>query len=208
MKNLIFDLDGTLVDSRQSILESIQILVKQNLNKKISLDEINEIYEADLLKMAKKLGFIKDETVSPLKLLEEWGKIVSHDYERIKCFEGIPSLLQSLVDSKLYNLYVWTARDRESTLAILRGQGIIGHFKDIRCADDTRQKPHPAGIIELVGEDAGDKTLVIGDSSADFFGADAIGADFILAAWDERVIQQGPWKKVCTTIDKLKSELL
>lgn len=104
---------------------------------------------------------------------------------RYVLFTGIKELLIDL--SQDSQLYVWTARDRLSTIRYLTEFDVIRYFADISTPDDTFAKPHVEGIERLVkGQDK--KTIcMIGDSSADIMGAKNFGIMSIGAAWGDHV---------------------
>lgn len=97
-------------------------------------------------------------------------------------YPGISSLLNQLV-RKNYLAYVWTGRDRLSTLSILKSLGVASYFLDFRCADDTISKPHPQGLWEMLPEIDSSQVLIIGDSYTDIEGARRFGCASIAALW-------------------------
>lgn len=110
------------------------------------------------------------------------GTLVDTSQFKYSLFPGIKDLLISLsVDS---TLYVWTARDRLSTLRILKEFGIDQLFEGISTIDDAPAKPHVSGIIELVGDAPKNSICVIGDTSNDILGAKNFGVKSIGAVWN------------------------
>ncbi|MFY7993239.1 MAG: HAD family hydrolase [Bacteriovoracaceae bacterium] len=109
------------------------------------------------------------------------GTLIDTSQYRYSLFPGIKDLIIDL--SKDCELYVWTARDRLSTLRYLKEFEIIQYFSEISTPDDALAKPNSEGIRRLVG--AHDKTSVcmIGDSSADIVGAKNFGVMSIGANW-------------------------
>ena len=70
------------------------------------------------------------------KAREKWMKLSTEMGTGFLLFPDILELLDQLA-SLNYKLYVWTARDRASTLDILKNLNIISKFEEIRCYDDT-----------------------------------------------------------------------
>lgn len=97
-------------------------------------------------------------------------------------FPGVKELLVQLKQMN-FSLYVWTARDRKSTLEYLKNLEISHIFADISTATDCTPKPHPEGLEEMfMGVDP--KTVVhVGDSYTDIIGAAKFGCTSIGALW-------------------------
>ncbi len=112
------------------------------------------------------------------------GTLVDTSTLKYSLFPGIKELLHALsLDSKLY---VWTARDRKSTLRILKELGILSYFESISTIDDSLAKPHVSGLLELVPEVSKSSICIIGDSSNDIIGAKNFGVKSIGAVWSNQ----------------------
>lgn len=120
------------------------------------------------------------------------GTLIGHDRSKSGeyiLFDGIRNLIFKLKNLN-YKLYVWTGRDRASTISILKSLDIIEFFEDLRCFDDTIPKPHPQGPSELIDECVDkDKVFVIGDSPSDIIGASQFGCHFVGALWHDEQIK-------------------
>ncbi|MCP4912088.1 MAG: HAD-IA family hydrolase [Oligoflexia bacterium] len=183
---VVFDFDGTLVDSRQFILESLVTLVKRMKNVEMSKEEMDAIYEPSVEVMISRLGLPWETEADRMEVQKQWALLARAEGQKIQPFMGATRLLTSLLEVG-YDVYLWTARDRASTLQVMETHGMTRFFKDIRCADDTPQsKPNPSGMEELVPGLDKSKVCLIGDSEADKKGAHNFGCDFIGACWDER----------------------
>lgn len=110
------------------------------------------------------------------------GTLVDTRGPRVKLYPGILELLTEL--SFLHKLYVWTARDRSSTLRILKELKVIQFFEEICTCDDALSKPHVAGLMRLVSDVAKQSVCVLGDSSADMLGAKNFGVLAIGVTWN------------------------
>ncbi len=116
------------------------------------------------------------------------GTLVDTSSYKHRLFPGIKDLLIELSKNNL--LYVWTARDRTSTLRILGDLGILSYFESLSTSDDAYPKPHVAGISQLVGSIDKQSICIIGDSSNDMLGAKNFGALGIGAIWNQAVLPQ------------------
>lgn len=81
-------------------------------------------------------------------------------------------------------LYVWTARDRRSTLRILEELGVSSFFEQICTIDDALPKPHISGLIDMLSDTKKSHICVIGDTSNDILGAKNFGVKSIGAVWN------------------------
>lgn len=101
-------------------------------------------------------------------------------------YSGVYELLQNL---KLegHALYVWTGRDRASTLRILKENQILALFEDIFCCDDGDRKPHTEGLEKMLAGVSKNLICVVGDTSADVLGAKHFGVTSIVALWSNEV---------------------
>jgi phosphoglycolate phosphatase len=180
--HIVFDCDGTLISSIEGIFKGIQIVMSDVLGREVTRDEAISKYDADMEKFAKNFNLdVSDENVRE-ELLAKWAKVLEGQRNKYDLFDGIKELISNL-DELGYRLYVWTARDRASTLAILKSLDVAKYFYDFRCMDDTIPKPHPMGLEQLVGEFDRSKTIMIGDSPTDIRGAKAFGCRSIGALW-------------------------
>lgn len=109
------------------------------------------------------------------------GTLIDTFGPKYQLFSGIKELLEEL--SKDCLLYVWTARDRASTLRILEECGIHAYFDSFSTVDDAYPKPNPMGIAQLVGKVPKHSICVIGDSGNDILGAKSFGVLGIGALW-------------------------
>lgn len=110
------------------------------------------------------------------------GTLVDTTKLKYELFTGIKELLTQI--SSDATLYVWTARDRKSTLRILKELGILHFFEAVCTIDDALPKPHVSGLFELVSDAPKSSVCVIGDTSNDILGAKNFGVKSIGAVWN------------------------
>lgn len=99
-------------------------------------------------------------------------------------YPGIKELLLDLATD--CQLFVWTARGRDSTLRVLEENGVRHLFEAVVTPDDAPPKPHVRGLQDLVGDSVKASICVIGDSSVDMAGARNFGVLAIGAIWNSR----------------------
>jgi HAD superfamily hydrolase (TIGR01549 family) len=177
---IIFDIDGTLLDTEIAVLSSLQELVFEELHKNLSFDE---------LRFA--LGIPGEVTLNKLGITNisycnvKWNIYLKKYFHNVKVFDGIKDTLNKLNEIGILTGIV-TSKTKEEFLNDFLPFDLNDYFKLVVCADDTeKHKPNPDPIlkfIELSGVDKS-KTIYIGDTKYDSdcaFGADI---DFALALW-------------------------
>lgn len=164
---LIFDWDGTLMDSAGVIVDSIQRACED-----IGLAAPSERASRQIIG----LGLVQAlQTLLPDLPADAYPRLVEryryHYLGRdadIPLFDGVPEGIRDLADSG-FTLAVATGKSRVGLARALEASRLGPHFAATRCADQTHSKPHPAMVLELIDELDADpaRTLVIGDTSHD-----------------------------------------
>ncbi|MEW6591738.1 MAG: HAD-IA family hydrolase [Pseudomonadota bacterium] len=164
---LIFDWDGTLMDSAGVIVDSIQRACVD-----IGLEAPSDRASRQIIG----LGLIQAlQTLLPDLPEDAYPHLVEryrHHYlgrdADIPLFAGVPEGLDAL-HAGGFTLAVATGKSRAGLARALEASGLGPRFAATRCADQTHSKPHPAMVLELIAELDADpaRTLVIGDTSHD-----------------------------------------
>ena len=179
-KHIIFDIDGTLIDTEYAVLHSLQETIKGLSGREIPCSELRFALGITGTDALKKLE-IKDTSYA----IELWDKNMRNYTNTIKVFDGIIELLKNLL-SLDYEMGIVTSKTREEFTHDFCPFGISHYFKTIICADDTQEhKPNAAPILKYVELSKTDhsKVLYIGDSKYDSKCAEDAGIDFALAVW-------------------------
>lgn len=167
MKILLFDLDGTLIDSTQAILESfVNASLFFGYNFKGREEEIQALIGSPLREMFIKMGLPQGE-------IEECVKLYRSNYERIYLQKTI--LLPKVMDSfktlpSSYLLGVVTSKSSFFSKKILENLGMIKYFFRIVGIDDVKEpKPSAEPIFKALEGLEYDKSQVymIGDTFFD-----------------------------------------
>ncbi|MFN3751752.1 MAG: HAD-IA family hydrolase [Thiobacillus sp.] len=172
---LIFDWDGTLMDSAGVIVDSIQRACED-----IGLAAPSERASRQIIG----LGLVQAlQTLLPDLPEDDYPRLVEryrHHYlgrdADIPLFAGVPEGLGEL-HAGGFTLAVATGKSRVGLARALAASGLGPRFAATRCADQTHSKPHPAMVLELIDELGADpaRTLVIGDTSHDLLMASSAG---------------------------------
>lgn len=174
-KLIIFDWDGTLMDSAATIVASIQAAAA-DLGLPPPSDERARHVIGLGLHEALRYALPELPAGRHLELADRYRHhYLAQDHE-LRLFDGIPALIESLAEE--FQLAVATGKSRLGLNRALASSGLAGHFGASRCADECHSKPHPQMVEELMAEYAltGEETLVIGDTTHDLGMAHGAGA--------------------------------
>ena len=178
---VIFDIDGTLIDSKEANSESLQKVALQYTGKLYSLQELAFSFALPATETLSRLGI---EDVDGAFAL--WTDIFHNELgHKIKLFDGVKETLLALNKHGVF-LGVVTSRAQHQYVLVEHLFSSCDFFKQIITVDDVEEpKPSPMPILHLL-EKSGcskEKTIFIGDSVSDMKSALAAGVAFGLAAW-------------------------
>jgi phosphoglycolate phosphatase len=181
---LVFDWDGTLMDSVARIVSSMQAAFRELGLTVPGAAAVRNVIGLGLSEaIAVLLPSVEEELL--------W-RVASHyrqhfldtDATPTSLFPGVEDALRHLRSSG-YLLGVATGKGREGLNRALAETGLPPYFQATRCADETRSKPHPQMLFELMAElaVAAEHTLMIGDSEYDMAMAANAGVDALAVCY-------------------------
>ena len=164
---VVFDWDGTLLDSTGAIVQAIQA-ASRDLGVAPPSDEKARYVIGMGLREALQYA-VPDLAESRYDALVNAYRrhYLSGDHE-LTLFEGVETLLQELRAEHRW-LAVATGKSRVGLDRALGHSGLGHYFDTTRTADQTRSKPHPQMLEEIIGQFGVDpeRTLMIGDTTHD-----------------------------------------
>jgi pyrophosphatase PpaX len=190
----LFDLDGTLIDSEELILDSFRYATRTVLGAQVGDAELRQGIGQPLIDQMR--------SIDPARADELFDVYVAHNRARtadlLRSYPGVPEMLERLRAAGR-RLGVVTSKMRPSQELAFRTLGIENTFEVIVTVEDTtRHKPHPEPILhalELLGADPAD-AVYVGDSPFDIRAARAAGVLSAGAAWGiftrEELDAEGP----------------
>ena len=172
---LVFDWDGTVVDSAGHIVESLQAACQDVGQPVPSAERARYIIG---LGMADAMAYLLPDLAKSeyARLAERYRFHYLAGDHRIALFDGIREGLQQL-HAHGFLLGVATGKSRRGLDRALQDSGLRPFFHLSRCADEGFPKPHPEMLIylmDMLGVDP-QRTLMIGDTSHDLEMARAAG---------------------------------
>jgi phosphoglycolate phosphatase len=174
---LVFDWDGTLLDSACAIVRAIQAACR-DLDLPIPPDrQARHVIGLGLVDAMRHA--VPD--LPPERYQEMANRYRLHylsgDHE-LTLFEGVPEMLANLRQAG-HVLAIATGKSRVGLERALDHSGLRHLFQASRCADECHSKPHPQMLEELMAEFgmANSATVMIGDTSHDLLMASNAGVD-------------------------------
>jgi phosphoglycolate phosphatase len=179
---LVFDWDGTIIDSAATIAESIQEASREMGSGIPSLERARHVIG---LGLHDALTAAVPE-LSAARYPEFVASYRRHFLARkdsMRLFQGVRELLEHLKGKHV--LAIATGKSRRGLDHDLELHRLTPLFVASRCADETNPKPDPAMLLELMDElnASKDATLMIGDTSHDLEMARAAGVDALAVTY-------------------------
>lgn len=192
---LVFDWDGTLMDSEAHIVSCMQRAMLDVQLPEMSREKIRDIIGLGLREAI--LRLLPDASEEICVALVDRYRFHFFADDPCEPFEGAEHVLRQLSEQG-YLLAVATGKGRRGLDRVLQSTGFGGYFIETRCADETCSKPDPQmlhEIMDVTGMEA-TQTLMIGDTEYDLEMANAaraagLGVDYGVHSRD-RLLSCGP----------------
>lgn len=210
---VIFDLDGTILDTLEDLTDSINHALKQFGYPTRALEEVRSFVGDGLLMLTRRaLAPETDEDVVQKVLAEQKAYYKEHCADKTKPYEGIPELLGELKATG-YKLAV-VSNKADYAVQILCEQYFPGIFHmAVGEKENVRKKPAPDSVNAVLEElqVERDHTMYVGDSEVDIKTAENAGLDAILVSWgfrDADFLREQGAKRLVSTVSELKSAFI
>ena len=187
---IVFDWDGTLMDSTSTIVKCIQAAAK-DLALPIPRDDVAaHVIGLGLHEAMQAVMPDVDPKYYPRMVERYRYHFLSRDHE-LALFDGVQDMLTELSQHG-YFLAVATGKSRVGLNRAMNDVKLLSMFDATRCADETFSKPHPAMLQELTRELGQDmkRTVMIGDTTHDLLMANNAGAAGIAVQYGAHPVDQ------------------
>lgn len=171
MATIIFDLDGTLVDTAPDLIDTLNVILGREGLPVIPYDEARALIGAGARSMLERgLAAVGRPAADIDHLYEHFvAHYADHVADRSRPFPGVESALDVLA-GRGFTLAVCTNKLERLSVRLLESLGLAGRFAAI-CGQDTFavQKPHPAALLGTLRRAGGrlDRAVMVGDSQTD-----------------------------------------
>lgn len=179
-QHIVFDIDGTLINTEHAILHSLQDTLEECIHEKVPVKQLLFV-----------MGITGEDALRQLKInniplsLKLWEENIKKYSNTITVYDGIQELLNSLSECDC-KIGIVTSKTKAEFKDDFDRFGLKHYFKTIICADDTTgHKPSTEPLLKYI-EISGaynEQILYIGDSKYDSLCAKNAEVDFALAMW-------------------------
>jgi pyrophosphatase PpaX len=176
-RGVVFDLDGTLLNSMPLVLEGLAMAVQPFRSRPTPAEVMRSLGGPSEACLSRLLG---DDEHLASALATYVGFLEKHE-DLTRLFPGARKLLHDLHGAKV-RLGIWTGRERDMTVARLRALKLERCFDTTVCGDDLdTHKPDPEGLLRIVGgwRLRPAQVLFVGDSDQDLAGGRAAGVPMV-----------------------------
>lgn len=180
---IVFDWDGTLIDSAAAIVECIQ-----QASRDMGLPVPDREAASHVIGLGLEDSLRRAVPALPReRYLDFAARYRTHFLAReagMALFLGVRELLERLqAQGRL--LAVATGKSRQGLDRALQASALAARFAASRCADETHPKPHPAMLLELMDELGvePERALMVGDTSHDLEMARAAQVDAVAVTY-------------------------
>jgi phosphoglycolate phosphatase len=188
LRLIIFDCDGTLVDSQNMICAAMEGAYAAH---KLALPKRERLLSIVGLSLVEAfIDLSEGDPRFPVAGMVESYKAAFFELRQAgismePLYPGAQNCIETLAADPNTLLGIATGKSQRGVRRVMEHHGLLHHFSTIQTADDAPSKPHPAMIEQAMAE-AGVKpqnTVVVGDTRYDIAMARAAGARAVGVSW-------------------------
>jgi phosphoglycolate phosphatase len=186
---IVFDWDGTLMDSTVGITAAIQEAARD-----LGLAVPDRARASHVIGLGLQDSLRAAVPELPRERYAEFAEAYRRHFlarqDEMALFPGVREMLDEL-GSRGHHLAVATGKSRRGLDHQLELTGLGGLFASSRCADETSPKPHPAMLMELMRELGREREelLMIGDTTHDLGMARSAGVDAVAVSYGAHALE-------------------
>lgn len=194
-KGIIFDLDGTLLDTSEGVLASIRHTIKTMNYRELPLETLLTFIGPPVKRsLMKHYGLTDQEADEATEVFRQQYK--NKDLLKAKPYDGILELLKALKDQG-FLVGVATLKREDYSHTILEHFG-IAKLCDLICGSDFESRMTKTDVLRKCLSGLGlesSEALLIGDTSSDGNGAKEAGTDFMAVTFGFGYKTKEAWEK-------------
>lgn len=195
-KHVLFDIDGTMIDSEPYYVSCLQQIGESVLNRPISQDEARQVFPMNSHDALTRMGVSKEQLPDAVQRYDDLCFLP----DKISPFPGIIDLLTELRRRNI-PLAIYSARFMYEFEVDPSVVPLTKYFDEIIGVGEYRSKPDPDGLIQYMKKHGlqPSAVLYIGDSVMDSIVAEKAGVDLVMGEWKSwKNDQKYPAKYYCT----------
>jgi phosphoglycolate phosphatase len=187
MKLILFDVDGTLIDSQRMICAAIRLAYEHHGLPCPPDPEVLSIVGLSLEHAFRRLAGDADHPIESLseRYKEAFFTLRAGGAAPSPLYPGAREALDALKRRDDVILGLATGKSRRGVAAMFDQHALHGFFATVQTADTAPSKPDPGMVLQAMQETGigADHTVVIGDTAFDMAMARAAGASAIGVSW-------------------------
>ncbi len=180
---VVFDMDGTLIDTCEAIQRSLRDTVAALTGREPTAADMRATFGTPSDAGLRMLG-IRDEDIQRGILL--WGENIKRYEDTSRVFPGVRELMDGLKAGGCRIGIATSKNAAELEHSREKFEDIVSRADCVICADDTEEhKPKPGPLLKYMERTGArpSEVLYVGDTVYDMRCARGAGADFALARW-------------------------
>ena len=200
---VLFDVDGTLIDSAGGIARSAAAALAEFGRPPLTADQLRSFIGPPLADSFRLLDLPADQVDGVVDAYR--CHYLSDGILDYRVYPGVPELLERLVSAGL-RLGVATSKRTASARHVLEHAGLAGWFRSIAGSEPDGSRPDKAAVMTAaladLGVDDPRRALMVGDREHDAIGARTLATDFIGVTWgfgtEDELVAAGATRIVAT----------
>lgn len=178
IKYLIFDFDGTLVDSMNIGIDAVNVIAEKHDFNKVKQEDIGYLRGLSIIERCK---YLNVHLYNIPFWAAEFYNLYKHAMEQLKLFEGIRELLKELHDSG-YNIAILSSNSEHNIRSFFK-RNKLEYIKQILCSNKILGKDKMINRFLKRNKLKKSEVIYVGDEERDIIACKKCGIKIIWVSW-------------------------